>query len=159
MSIHTMRHPFHFSMHTAVNPLHNLARRFVPLAMLWLVLASLAACGGGGGSDGGSAAAVIPPPVASNGAVTTLEDSTVNATLNASDPSGLTFTFRVIANPGKGMVVINATTGSFAYTPNPNANGGDSFTFVANNGGSDSNNANISIKITQESDPPVDVND
>lgn len=145
-------------MHTAVNPLHNLARRFVALAMLWLVLASLAACGGGGGSDGGTAA--LNPPVASDGAVTTLEDSTVNATLNASDPSGLTLTFRVITNPGKGTVVVNATTGSFAYTPDQNANGGDSFTFVANNGGSDSNVATITITITPVSDdPPVAVND
>jgi VCBS repeat-containing protein len=157
MSIHTMRHPFRFSMHTAVNPLHYIVRRFVPLALLWLILASLTACGGGGGSDGGSAATTLPP-VASNGAVTTLEDSSVNATLNASDPSGLTLTFRKVTNPGKGAVVVNAN-GSFTYTPNPNANGSDSFTFVANNGSSDSNVATITITITPVADRPVAVND
>ena len=137
--------------------MHNFARRFVPLALLWLVLASLAACGGGGGSDGGSAP--LNPPVASDGAVTTLEDSSANATLNASDPSGLTLTFRHVTNPGKGAVVVNAN-GSFTYTPNPNANGSDSFTFVANNGSSDSNVATVTITITPvNDDPPVAVND
>jgi VCBS repeat-containing protein len=125
--------------------------------LLWLVLGSLAACSGGGG--GGGATAVLNPPTASNGAVSTLEDSTVNATLSASDPNGNALTFRVITNPGKGTVVVNATTGSFSYTPNLNANGGDSFTFVANNGGSDSNVATVSITITPLSDPPVAVND
>ena len=156
---YTLHYLSHFSMHTAVNPLHNPARRFVPLAILWLILAPLAACGGGGsGGGGGGSAADIQPPVASDGAVTTLEDSTVNATLNASDPSGLTLTFRKVSNPGKGAVVVNAN-GSFTYTPNPNANGSDSFTFVANNGGSDSNVATVTITITPASDPPVAVND
>jgi VCBS repeat-containing protein len=145
-------------MQTAVNPLQNLVRRFVPLVFLWLVLGSLAACGGGGGSDGGSAA-VAQPPVASDGSVTASEDSTVNASLSASDPNGLTLTFRVVTNPGKGTAVINATTGSFTYTPDLNANGGDSFTFVANNGDSDSNTATITITITPVNDPPGAVND
>ncbi len=145
-------------MHTALNPLQNLVRRFVPLALLWLVLATLAACSGGGGGDSASVV-LTQPPVASNGAFTTLEDTAINGTLSASDPAGKALTFRVVTNPGKGTVVINSTTGSFNYTPNLNINGSDSFTFVANNGGSDSNVATVTITITPVNDPPLAVND
>ena len=150
-----MHGQYRFSMHTAVNFLPRFARRYIPFLLLWLTLGTLAACSGGGGGGGNSASA----PVANNGTVTTLEDSSVDATLSASDPSGKPLTFRVVTNPGKGMVVIDAATGSYTYTPNPNANGADSFTFVANNGSSDSNVATISITITPVNDPPVAVND
>ena len=40
-----------------------------------------------------------------------------------------------LANAAKGRAVItNASTGAFVYTPNLNADGTDSFTFVANDG-------------------------
>ena len=96
------------------------------------------------------------PPIASNGALTTQEDKSIAGRLSASDPEGAALIFRVIANGTKGTATIaNASNGRFSYLPSPNANGSDTFTFVANDGTSDSNVATIAVTITPVNDAPV----
>jgi FtsP/CotA-like multicopper oxidase with cupredoxin domain len=52
-----------------------------------------------------------------------------------------------------------AANGSFIYTPNTDFNGSDQFTYVANDGGPDSNVATVSITVTPVNDPPTAVAD
>ncbi len=68
--------------------------------------------------------------------------------LSASDADGDPLTFSVVANGSIGVVVItNAATGAFIYTPNAGATGGDSFTFEVNDGQADSNVALVNVTI------------
>ena len=99
------------------------------------------------------------PPVPSLTAVTTLEDTPLTGTLLATDVNGDPLTFSIVTNGTKGAATItNASTGAYTYTPNPNANGLDSFTFKANDGFLDSNVATIVLSITPVNDAPVAVN-
>src|SRR5207247_397050 len=49
--------------------------------------------------------------------------------------------------------------GSFSYTPAANYNGGDSFTYKANDGSLNSNTVTVSLTINAVNDPPVAVAD
>ena len=99
------------------------------------------------------------PPVASDGSITTPEDTAVNGTLNASDPDGNPLTYSIVANGSKGTATItSAATGAFTYTPNPNVNGDDTFTFKVNDGTVDSLIASTeTVSITPVNDAPVAV--
>src|SRR5262249_17241680 len=79
---------------------------------------------------------VNDPPVAQNGAAITNEDTPVNIQLQASDIDSVTLTYAIVVAPTKGVVVLNGDLAT--YTPNPDANGVDSFTFKANDGMLDS---------------------
>ena len=81
------------------------------------------------------------PPTLSPLDYTTDEDTPFTTTAadnlasGAIDIDGGVYTFAVATKPTKGNVTItNAATGDFTYTPNLNANGADSFTFVAKSG-------------------------
>jgi VCBS repeat-containing protein len=93
-------------------------------------------------------------PVAFNGTLTVPEDSSGSGTLTATDADGNSLTFSLVDNPSKGSVSI-AANGSFTYTPNPNANGADSFTFMAYDGTDYSNAATVSVTINSANDVPV----
>jgi hypothetical protein len=57
--------------------------------------------------------------------------------------------------PNDGTLALNAD-GSFTYTPDPDFNGTDAFTYVANDGGEvDSNTATVTIAVNPVNDPPV----
>jgi predicted extracellular nuclease len=91
-------------------------------------------------------------PTASAQSVTTAEDTAKAITLGAADVDGdiLTYTY---TQPAHGSV-----TGSgpiVTYTPNPNYNGADSFTFKVNDGATDSNTATITIDVTSVNDAPA----
>ncbi len=97
--------------------------------------------------------------MASDGSITTPEDTAVNGTLNASDPDGDPLTYSIVTNGSKGTATItSAATGAFTYTPNPNVNGDDSFTFMVNDGTVDSTVATETVSITPVNDAPVAVN-
>lgn len=114
---------------------------------------ALSGCGGGGG--GGSSSSTL---VAQSSSVTTIEDTPVSDTLVATDSvAGKTLTYSIISNGLIGTATLtNSTTGAFTYTPNPNANGTDAFTYRASDGSSDSNAATVTVNITAvDDDPPV----
>src|SRR4029077_18585398 len=88
-------------------------------------------------------AAVNDAPVADNQSVAATEDTPVPITLRASDGDSPTLTFSLVAGPSHGTVT--GTPPTVTYTPAPNYNGPDSFTFKASDGTLDSNTATVSI--------------
>src|SRR5207249_9273472 len=60
----------------------------------------------------------------------------------------------LVSSPAHGSLTLNAN-GSFTYTPAANYNGGDSFTYKANDGALNSNVATVSITVTAVNDAPV----
>src|SRR5207248_1734970 len=104
--------------------------------------------------------AVNDAPVAANDAYSTNEDTALNVAAagvlaNDSDVDGDALTAILVSSPAHGSVTLNAN-GSFTYTPAANYNGGDSFTYKANDGALNSNVATVSITVTAVNDAPVD---
>jgi hypothetical protein len=77
----------------------------------------------------------------------------VNITLTGSDPDGDPLTFGVDTLPHFG--ILSGTPPDLIYTPNPDYNGQDSFTYHANDGQLDSPIGTVSITITPVNDAPV----
>src|SRR5206468_503959 len=100
-----------------------------------------------------SVTAVNDPPVANNQSVTTHEETAKAITLTGSDVDGDTLTFSVVTPPAHGS--LTGTAPNLTYKPNANYNGGDSFTFKANDGHLNSNTATVSITVSAVNDPPV----
>src|SRR5581483_7520034 len=99
-------------------------------------------------------------PVANADVLTTAEDTAGTGTLTGSDPvEGSPVTFALDGENGgaaHGTVTItNPATGAYTYTPEANYNGGDSFSFVANDGTDNSPPATITVTITPVNDAPV----
>ena len=119
-----------------------------------LFASALTACGGGGGGGDSSSGGSVPIAVA--GTLSVDEDTPGTSTLNATDADGDALTYSIVSNPGAGTVSITDTaTGAYTYTPDANANGTDSFTFLANDGLSDSNTATVAVTINPINDPAV----
>ncbi|MBU1640685.1 MAG: tandem-95 repeat protein [Proteobacteria bacterium] len=99
------------------------------------------------------------PPVAQSTSFTTTEDTAVNGAFIVSDLNGDPLTSSIVNNGTLGNVVItNAQTGTYSYTPKKNVSGIDSFTYKANDGIADSNIATVNVTIIPVNDPPVTVN-
>src|SRR5207249_3417936 len=99
---------------------------------------------------------VNDPPIANNQSVTTPEDTATNLVLTASDVDGNPLTFVIVSGPTNGVLsAVNMNTGAMTYTPNTNYNGGDSFTFLVNDGLTNSATATVSITVTAINDAPV----
>ncbi len=97
-------------------------------------------------------------PLANAGSATVLEDGTVNITMVGSDADGDALTFE-IGNPPAGgslgaITAIDAGSASVVYTPDPDLNGPDSFTFKSNDTISDSLPASIDVTVTAVNDEP-----
>ncbi len=114
--------------------------------------------------------AVSPnPPVVVDDTYTINEDTTLVTVAggmppgvldNDSDPDpGDTLTAILVSGVTHGTLNLN-NDGSFTYQPDPNFNGVDSFTYVANDGGQNSNStATVTINVTSVFDPPDAVDD
>jgi len=94
-----------------------------------------------------------PPPTADDQSATTNEDAPVGITLTASDPNGDSLTYAIASGPANGS--LTGTAPNVTYTPNPDFNGSDSFTFTVNDGTSDSTPATVSITVNPVNDAPV----
>jgi VCBS repeat-containing protein len=91
-------------------------------------------------------------PVATSQTLITNEDTPVNITLAATDVDNDPLNYSVVSGTLHG--VLSGTAPNLTYTPTTNFNGGDSFTFKANDGTVDSNIATITITITAVNDVP-----
>lgn len=98
---------------------------------------------------------VNDPPVANAQSVTTNEDTAVSGTLSGSDPENSPLTYLIVSQGTKGTASVVAATGAFTYTPNPNANGADTFIFrVRDAGNVSSTSATVSVNILSVNDAP-----
>lgn len=93
------------------------------------------------------------PPTATGQAPTTAEDTPLGVTLAGSDPDNDSMTLAVVTNPTHGT--LSGTVPNLTYTPAPNYNGGDSFTFTAFDGRLTSAPATVSITVSAVNDLPV----
>jgi len=89
-------------------------------------------------------------PVAQDGMLTTAEHWPAGGNLAATDIDGDALTFSIVTDPAHGTVALTAATGAFIYTPASGYLGGDSFTFAANDGATDSNAATITISVAEQ---------
>ncbi len=94
-------------------------------------------------------------PVAKDGSATPNENKKFNGTVAplATDANGDTLTLAPVAQPTHGTLTL-AAAGTFAYTPDKDYVGPDSFTFKANDGALDSNVATLKLDV-KASVPPV----
>ncbi|ETR65390.1 MAG: hypothetical protein OMM_14330, partial [Candidatus Magnetoglobus multicellularis str. Araruama] len=83
------------------------------------------------------------PPLAYGKDIIIDEDKHIYITLVASDPDHDSITYHLVIYPTHGT--ITQTNDIVLYTPNPDYNGPDSFTYKVNDGLSDSNTAKIMI--------------
>lgn len=102
---------------------------------------------------------VIPvddAPIAVGAEVEVKEDEPATINLIATDVEGDELTYSIIDLPQHGTLSCTDCPNP-VYTPNPNYNGPDSFTFKANDGIKDSNIATITINVAPVNDPPIGV--
>ena len=102
-------------------------------------------------------------PVARNDTFVVTEDSTLTVNApgvlgNDTDPNGDPLTAVLVTSTTNGTLSLNAD-GSFSYAPNPNFNGSDSFTYMANDGSTDSNVATVTLNVTAVNDAPFAADD
>lgn len=83
------------------------------------------------------------------------EDITVSEALVSKRGDGTSLSFFIKTQPTKGSISLDETSGQFIYTPNPNYNGQDSFSFYAKNNTGDSEEAEVLLTINPVNDKPV----
>ena len=92
-------------------------------------------------------------PTVADVAANSAEDSSSDITLDGMDIDGDPLTYMIVGNPSNGSVEIVDEVA--AYTPAPNFNGSDSFTYMANDGTEDSNVATVMLTVQPENDAPT----
>ncbi|XXF78678.1 Ig-like domain-containing protein [Myxococcaceae bacterium GXIMD 01537] len=92
-------------------------------------------------------------PVARNQEATTPEDTPLSLQLSATDPDGDPLTYSVRTPPEHG--VLSGTAPALTYTPARDFHGPDAFTWVANDGTSNSNEATVTLTVSPVNDAPV----
>ncbi|MGH8055584.1 MAG: cadherin-like domain-containing protein [Stenotrophomonas sp.] len=102
-------------------------------------------------------------PMAADDAYTTDEDAPLTVPdpgvlANDTDPDTDPLTATLVTGPTHGTLTLNPK-GSFTYTPAPNFNGTDTFTYKANDGPADSNTATVTLTINPTNDAPVAADD
>ena len=95
------------------------------------------------------------PPEADDQSVSVNEDSSVSIILNATDSENDSLTYSIVSGPFNGTLTLNGTAPDVTYTPDADYNGADSFTFLANDGKTDSNKATVTITVNSVNDQPV----
>ena len=89
--------------------------------------------------------AVNKAPVAEDLFVETMENQPVEIELLATDPDDDLLTFEIVIEPEHGTLECEGSL--CTYTPNPGWSGTDFFTYIANDGELDSNEATVEITV------------
>jgi hypothetical protein len=103
------------------------------------------------------------PPLAADDSATTDEDTltVINLIVNDNDPDGalVNSSVKIVGQPSSGTVTVDEN-GSASYTPNENFFGTDTFTYTVDDAeGATSNEATVTITVTDINDAPQTVND
>ena len=101
------------------------------------------------------------PPTAHDDVASVAEDQSVtietaDLLANDVDPESDTLMVKLVSDPANGSLVFDS---GFIYSPNPDFNGVDQFTYVATDGESESNLATVTITVTAINDAPTTVAD
>jgi hypothetical protein len=112
----------------------------------------------GGISDAFVAKISNRPPNAAADSATTDEDTpvTISVLANDADPDGASLTVTDVTQGANGSVVINPDN-TVTYSPAPNFNGVDSFTYTISDGDGGSDTATVTVTINPVNDAPVAV--
>jgi Tol biopolymer transport system component len=96
------------------------------------------------------------PPIATEDAATTDEDNpvTINLLANDADQDGDSLTLSAVTQGANGSVVINPDN-TVTYSPAPNFNGADSFTYTVVDTWGDTDTGTVMVTINPVNDPPV----
>lgn len=97
--------------------------------------------------------AVNDAPIADAQSVSLMEDGSVSIVLSGSDIEGNSLNFTIQTQPTHGS--LSGTGANRTYTPSANYYGNDSFTFVVNDGETNSAPATVGITVTAVNDAPV----
>ena len=102
--------------------------------------------------------AVADAPAAAADAYETDEDTPLSVDApgvlaNDNDPDGHSLAAALVAGPTHGSLTLDAD-GSFSYTPNPDYNGTDSFSYRASDGSLDSDPVTVSFEVRPVDDTP-----
>ncbi|MDQ3906899.1 MAG: Ig-like domain-containing protein, partial [Acidobacteriota bacterium] len=115
--------------------------------------------GNGGTATGTVSITISPvndPPVAVDDSASTDEDTAVNVTVlvNDTDVDGDTLSVASVGAPAHGTATINPD-GTINYSPAPNYNGADSFTYVVGDGHGATSTGTVNVTINAVNDAPV----
>ena len=92
-------------------------------------------------------------PVADAQTVVTDEDVAIDITLTGLDPDEDPLSFAIVDQPTNGL--LTGTGANVSYTPSPDFNGNDSFTFTVSDGVSTSLAATVAITVNPVNDAPT----
>ncbi|MEW8109684.1 MAG: retention module-containing protein [Candidatus Thiodiazotropha endolucinida] len=97
------------------------------------------------------------PPIAEDDEAITDEDTPITIPVlgNDRDPSGDPISVVEVTQGEHGGVSIDTETGNPVYTPNPNYNGSDSFTYTISDGAGGVDTATVTVVIDPVNDVPV----
>ena len=87
-------------------------------------------------------------PIAADSTAATSVGEALDGAVNATDDNGDPLTYILVSQVSNGTLVFGSD-GSYTYTPNIDFVGADSFTFMANDGGLDSNIATVTISVQE----------
>ena len=97
------------------------------------------------------------PPGLDDQSFSTNEDSDKTFTFEAANPTSGTLTYTIVTPPSHGTLSGSGATQT--YTPAPDYNGSDSFTFRVSNGSLTSNTATMTITVFEVNDAPAAADD
>ncbi|MES9970665.1 MAG: tandem-95 repeat protein, partial [Candidatus Thiodiazotropha sp.] len=84
---------------------------------------------------------------------------TVDVLPNDSDPDGDTLSVLSVTQGTNGSVAIDPVSGNPVYTPNPDFNGTDTFTYTVDDGNGGTDTATVTVTVDAVNDTPVAVDD
>lgn len=97
------------------------------------------------------------PPGTADQSVSTNEDASKTFTLDAVSATGGPLTYTIVTTPTHG--VLSGSGGSETYTPAPDFNGNDSFTYRVSDSTGTSNTSTVTISVLEVNDPPTAADD
>ena len=116
---------------------------------------------GNSSSNAGTISLTVTPvndaPVATDTLKSGAEDTNISGQASASDVDGNPLAYQLVGDVHFGSLTFNPD-GTYVYTPDPDFNGSDSFTFEASDGTFTSNLGTVSLTVTPVNDAPVALN-